>query len=83
MPLTLVDSHAHLDMEEFDKDRDEVIKRALKEGIRAILCPAELTSAKSIKIILDLIKKYGNIIAAAGVHPHQTKHFNLNFAKKI
>lgn len=83
MPLTLVDSHAHLDMEEFDKDRDEVIKRALKEGIRAILCPAELTSTKSIKIILDLIKKYGNIIAAAGVHPHQAKHFNLNFAKKI
>lgn len=83
MPLTLVDSHAHLDMEEFDKDRDEVIKRALKEGVRAILCPAELTSTKSIKVILDLIKKYENIIAAAGVHPHQAKHFNRNFTKKI
>ena len=28
MAYTLVDSHAHLDMEEFDEDRNQVFERA-------------------------------------------------------
>ena len=32
-----VDSHAHIDGEEFDADRDEVVARARAAGVRAIL----------------------------------------------
>jgi len=83
MSFTLVDSHAHLDMEEFDEDRDQVVERALQEGIKAILCPADLTNPKSISNTLDLTENYENIIAAAGVHPHQAKHFNPEHTQKI
>lgn len=83
MPLTLVDSHAHLDMEVFDHDRNQVVERALRDGIRAILCPVELTKTKSIQNTLELTEKYDNIIAAAGVHPHQAKHFDSVHRKKI
>ena len=44
----LVDSHAHLSMEDFDNDRDEVIEKAFKAGVRAILCPAEITDKKNL-----------------------------------
>jgi TatD DNase family protein len=33
----LIDSHAHLEMNAFDRDRDQVLKRALGSGIEAIV----------------------------------------------
>jgi len=81
--MEFVDSHAHLDMEEFDQDRDEVIRRAFRGGIRAILCPADVTKAKSLETALEYAAKYGNFFAAAGVHPHQAKHFVPDYSQKI
>jgi len=69
--LGLTDSHAHLDMEPFDADRDEVVARALAAGLEAVLCPADLTSARSVSCVLDLVRRYPRLLAAAGVHPHQ------------
>ena len=83
MRLTLVDSHAHLDMEEFDEDRNQVVEKAFQEGVKSILCPADLTNPKSIQKTFDLIEKYENLIAAAGVHPHQAEYFNPDYAQKI
>lgn len=83
MSLTLVDSHAHLDMEEFDDDRDEVLQRARQEGVIAVLCPADLTNPNSTQTALDLIEKNENIIASAGVHPHQAKLFTPDHVRKL
>lgn len=83
IPLNLVDSHAHLDMEEFDEDRGQVVERAFQEGIRAILCPAEVSNPKSLKNTFELTEKYRAIIAAGGVHPHQAKHFHPGYAQEI
>ena len=81
--LTLVDSHAHLDMEEFDEDRREVIERARLEGITGILCPADLTDQKGTQTTLDLADTENNIVAAAGVHPHQAKLFKEDHLQRI
>ena len=34
------DTHAHLDQQEFDADRGDVIARARDAGVNMILCPA-------------------------------------------
>ena len=47
--MIIVDSHAHLNMDEFDDDRDLVIKKAWEKGIGAVLCPIEVTEEKSIR----------------------------------
>lgn len=73
-PGRWVDSHAHLDMPEFDPDREEVLRRAAAAGIGTILCPAELSEARSLPAVLALAGA-GNIIAAAGVHPHRASAF--------
>jgi TatD DNase family protein len=76
-PAGFVDSHAHLDMEDFDADRDEVLERALRAAVQTILCPADLTNPRSLQTILDLGRKHkGTVRAAAGVHPHQAKDFS-------
>jgi TatD DNase family protein len=82
-PVELADSHAHLDMEEFDRDRDEVIRRAWENGVRAILCPAEMTNSTSPAAVLDLAARYSWIKAAAGIHPHQAKEFAPSFMDQV
>jgi len=62
-------------MEEFDPDREEVVARAFGAGLEAILCPADLTSDRSLAVVLDLARRHPRIIAAAGVHPHQARLF--------
>lgn len=81
--IEIVDSHAHLDMEEFDEDRQEVIQRALEAGIKTVLCPIELTHPKSSDVILGLKKTYPQVVAAAGVHPHQAKLFRAGHLEEI
>lgn len=67
----LIDSHVHLDKRQFDGDREYIIENLEKNGIEAAVnIGADLES--SIKS-LDLAKKYENIYATVGVHPHNAK----------
>ena len=79
----LVDSHAHLDMAEFDADRAEVVRRALAAGVVAILCPADLTRAASFPAIAGLAVEFPTVLAAAGVHPHQAGEFNPGHIREL
>lgn len=64
--ICLWDSHAHLDDEAFDSDRDELILQ-LKESLEGIVNPGcdAITSAKAV----SLAEKYDFIYAAVGYHP--------------
>ena len=67
----LIDTHCHLDMEAFDSDRDEVIKRAFEAQIKYII---NVGSDREGNIRgLDLSAKYPNIYSASGIHPHDAK----------
>jgi TatD DNase family protein len=72
----MIDTHAHLDFENFDKDREEVISRFFESGGTAIInIGVDLeTSKKSI----SLAEKHENIFAAVGFHPHDAEE-SLNF----
>ena len=36
----MIDTHAHIDADAFDEDRDEMIQRAFDQGVEAIIIPA-------------------------------------------
>jgi TatD DNase family protein len=71
-----IDSHAHLDDERFDEDRDQLIKSLNGKGIELILNPGAdlLTSKKAV----ELSEKYNCIYAAVGCHPHDSKDMTNN-----
>ncbi len=71
--LILVDSHAHLDLPDFGADRDEVIERAGKSGVKYILCPLDISSRESLAQGFKLKEQRNNIYLAAGLHPHDAK----------
>jgi TatD DNase family protein len=70
-------------MNEFDRDRDDVLRRAWEAGVRAILCPAEMTTPASLATVLGLAEKYPWVEVAAGIHPHQAKDFAPSLLHKI
>lgn len=65
----LFDSHAHLDDEKFDDDREAVIRRAMDSGVtRIVNIGADMaSSARSV----GLAEKYDAIYCAVGIHPHE------------
>jgi TatD DNase family protein len=67
----LIDTHAHLEMREFNDDRDEVIKRAREAGVEYIVTIG--TTLESSRDAVMLADKYDFIYAAIGIHPHEVK----------
>ena len=64
----LIDSHCHLGMKNFDKDREAVIQRAQKDGIvHMISIGIDVGSSQSA---IDLARQYDFISATVGCHPH-------------
>jgi TatD DNase family protein len=69
MRTWLIDTHAHLDFQQFDADRGAVIERAAEAEVKTILSVGTdlATSRKNVAIA----EKYAGVYAAAGVHPHE------------
>ena len=67
----IIDTHCHLDMEEFDKDRDEVINRSLEGGVEAIVIPS--TKKSDYERERKISEAYPIIFYMVGVHPHDAK----------
>jgi len=64
----MFDTHAHLDQEEFDADRQAVIDRATQAGVEAILCVA--VSADSSNASAEIAASHPSAYAAVGIHPN-------------
>jgi TatD DNase family protein len=67
----VIDTHAHLDMPEFDTDRAEVIEKARKSGVKTIVTIG--IDLKSSREAIKLSQKYHGVFAAVGIHPHNSE----------
>jgi TatD DNase family protein len=70
----LIDSHAHLEMPEYNGDRNEVIRRAVEKGIGYIVTVG--IDVDSCKQALALVDAFDTVYAIVGVHPHNVKHID-------
>ena len=68
-----VDSHAHLEMEQFDTDREPVIARARENGIENIVAIGSGTGPGSLDCGIKLASQYDFIYATIGIHPHEAR----------
>lgn len=67
----LIDTHCHLDFKDFDSDRDGVIDRAAKAGVRRIINIG--SSIEGTRRSVELAKRYEMVYATLGVHPHEAR----------
>ena len=66
--MEFIDTHSHLYSEQFDKDRQKVVSKAISLGVKTILLPN--ISSKHTKSMLNLCKKFPeNCLPMMGLHP--------------
>ena len=68
-----IDSHAHLDGERFDADREQVIARAREAGVQNIVAIGNGDGPEQIDCGIRLAEKYQFIFATLGIHPHEAR----------
>lgn len=70
--MKIVDTHTHLDGEEFDEDRSEVMMRAKEAGVGMVFLPA--IDVKTSEAVLKLSHEYpGYAYPMIGLHPEEVK----------
>jgi len=76
MQLQMIDSHVHLDADEYP-DPSGSIKRALYAGVTAMVVPG--TGPASNRRVMDLARKHpGVVYAAIGFHPERFDQTDLD-----
>lgn len=65
----LVDTHCHLDQDDFQADRAEVIARATDQGVEAIVSVG--ISAASSRATVQIARQFPGVFAAVGIHPNE------------
>jgi TatD DNase family protein len=78
--MTIIDTHAHVYLGEFDSDRNEVLARAKQAGVTRILMPA--IDASTHKNMLALEENQpGYCLSMMGLHPCSVKENYLEELK--
>ena len=70
MAVKLIDSHCHLDSEQFAEDREAVIERALASGVEHMVAVGSGDGPPDLETGIRLADRYPFIYATIGVHPH-------------
>lgn len=77
----MIDTHAHLEDERFNEDREELINSLKTNGIDYVFnCGSSLkTSRESV----EMANKYDNIYAIVGIHPLEADEFSEESLEEI
>ncbi|HWB93329.1 MAG TPA: TatD family hydrolase [Puia sp.] len=80
--MKLIDTHCHLYSKEFDRDIEEVIQRAEKEGVERFYLPAIDKDCQAALLALEA-RYPGKCIGMAGLHPCHVKADYLDELKFV
>ena len=70
--MQFIDTHCHLDGEEFSADLDQVVRRAREAGVQKVLVPA--IDLKSVQTVLDTCRQYPDYCyPMIGLHPEEVR----------
>jgi len=75
--MIFIDSHCHIDGEQFDVDRDDVVQRAKDAGVAAMLnIGTGDPHSDDFRRAVAVAEKYEDVYASVGVHPHDAKLYD-------
>ena len=74
MKPMIFESHAHYDSEQFNEDRDKLLKSMPENGIGTIINSG--ADWDSVTEVVELAQKYPHVYAAVGLHPDEVGALN-------
>jgi len=78
---SMIDTHAHLDFPEFDKDREKVISRFFEDGGKAVInVGVDLERSRKS---LDIAEAHDGVFASVGLHPEYFSKTEKDLGFKI
>jgi len=77
----MIDTHCHIQTEQFDADREEVIAKAFLAGVTHFIVPA--IDKNSFEPTLDIASRHQNIFCGLGIHPHSAMGWNNEVREEI
>lgn len=72
--MNLIDSHAHVDVSDYDADRDAMLDRARAAGVGTLLAIGNGPEKEKLGAAVPYAEAHDWIYAAAGIHPHEARH---------
>lgn len=72
MSVSLVDSHCHLDFDDFGGDMEAVLARAKESGVERMLTIC--TRVTKFDQVLAIAAAHDNIRCTVGIHPHEAEN---------
>jgi TatD DNase family protein len=72
--MNLIDSHAHVDVSDFDADREAMLDRAKAAGVGTLLAIGSGPEIEKLGAAVPYAEAHDWIYAAAGIHPHEARH---------
>ncbi|ACB83643.1 TatD family hydrolase [Natranaerobius thermophilus] len=79
--MNIIDTHAHLDDKRFSSDLEDVIERAKQKKVSQIINVG--INIDSSQKSVEMAKKYPEIYATVGVHPHDAKKVPDNYLDEL
>jgi len=79
----MIDSHCHLDSEQFNDDREAVIERALAAGVESMVAIGSGDGPPDLEAGIRLADRYPFIYATIGVHPHDAANATVETYRRL
>ena len=77
----IVDTHAHLDFENYNDNLNQIIERAKENDVKKIIIPG--VRADLWKNVLKIANEHENIYAMLGVHPSDVSSWDDSILNKM
>ncbi|HUY05294.1 MAG TPA: TatD family hydrolase [Candidatus Paceibacterota bacterium] len=72
MDIRYIDAHCHLQFEQYDDDREEIIEQMGAQGVAGVVVGCDLESSRKA---VELAQMHEHLYASVGVHPTDTGEF--------
>ncbi len=77
----MIDTHCHLQFHSFEKEYNDVVKRAFDAGVTAIINTG--TKIDSSQKAVEFANQYETLYAIIGIHPHHADKEEKNWKKEL
>lgn len=79
--MSLIDTHCHLDFNQFNEDREAVLARAVEQDVTTVIVPG--VDLRSSRAAIALAERHERVYAAVGFHPTSTDRLNDQAVREL